>query len=111
MKLFEQYLSTEEIMEHLRKAAKRIVQNLKALPKELGAEIALDDNCRIMIKRIRSLKNDIAFLEIEVYRDNMYIGNIQLDFKSEAPYILVAYEMSHRNEGLNCGQPMKILND
>lgn len=111
MKLFEQYLTSEDVMSQLRTVAKRIVQKLATLPRELGAELVMDEDSRIMIKRITSLNNDIAFLEVAVYLDSKYIGNIQLDFKSEAPYILVAYEMNHRNERFNYGQPMKVLID
>lgn len=96
MKMFEQYLFDEEILDNLRITAKEIVKRLATLPWKQGAELALEDNCRVIIKRISSLNNDIAFLEVEVYLDNMYIGNIQLDFKSESPNILVAYSMNNK---------------
>lgn len=110
IKLFEQYLSTEEIMEHLRTVAKKVVRKLALLPRGQGAELALEDNCRTMIKRITSLNNDIAFLEVDVYLDCMYIGNIQLDYQSESPSILVAYSLDSRNEGrINHNSRIPIL--
>lgn len=99
MKLFEQYLAIEDVMSQLRTIAKRIVHNLPTIPRKEDEELALEVNCRIMIKRICSLNNDMAFLEVVVYLDNNYIGNIQLDFKSESPCILVASSMGNKNEG------------
>jgi hypothetical protein len=100
MKLFEHYLTVEETMDHLSMVAKRIVQNLPTLTREQGAELALEDNFRIVVKRLSTSQNIITFMEVEVYFDDKHIGNINIDFKSEAPHILVAYNLDSLSQEL-----------
>jgi hypothetical protein len=107
MKLFEQYLTVEEIMSQLRAVAKKIIRNIPTIPKEQNAELTLDDNYRIVVKRISASENIIKFLEIEVYLDDKHIGNINIDFISEAPCVLIAYDMDSVNEGLDYRQSEK----
>jgi hypothetical protein len=94
LKLYESFLTVEEKMSHLRRVAKRIVQNLPNIPKKQGAEFILDEKLSIVVKRLSTSKNLITFTEMEVYHDDNHIGNISLDFISEEPHILVVYDLN-----------------
>lgn len=98
IKHYESYRIVEETMRQLRTVAKMIFQKLPAISREQGAQLIIDDNYHIVFKRVSKSENIIAFIEVEVYHDAKHIGNINFDFKSEAPHILVAYDMDSVNE-------------
>jgi hypothetical protein len=109
LKFFESYLTVEEVMSQLRTVTQRIVQNLPTFPRKQGADLMLKDNCRIVVRRISASENIITFMEVEVYFEDKFIGSINIDFKSEAPHILVAYNIKSVNEEIDYLQSNKKI--
>jgi hypothetical protein len=99
IKLYEVYFTTEEIMGNLRTIAKRIVNNLLILPDQENGEVTWE-NYRTVVKMKSKIDEAITFVEVSVYLNEMHIGNVCIDFISEKPYILIAYDINFQNEGL-----------